>query len=160
MSARCPQSQTRWLLLFLPFVLFGCGAPKESVSTRGATVVGGPVRVASAREGRGHAGRLLVTLTATAPAAIEHGSVVRFSVTAHDARGRGAFGYELHYGDGTSAGQHTAALVCIAGRGAPMGRVWRLSHAYRAAGVYRVSVSVYANCTGAHASASVTVRVG
>lgn len=103
-------------------------------------------------------GGLAVTLTAT-PTRAKTGSQVEFNFTAYAAHTRGAFGYELRYGDGTSAAQNTVSLICVEGRRTPMRQTWRLTHRYKAAGRYRVSVSVYVNCTSDHAMATVAVSI-
>jgi hypothetical protein len=87
------------------------------------------------------------------------GSPVEVNFTAYAPHALGALDYRLRYGDGTSAAQSTVPLICIDGRRIPARQTWRLTHRYKSAGRYRVSVSVYVNCTNAHATASVTVIV-
>ncbi len=105
-----------------------------------------------------HSGGLAVTLTAT-PTRAKTGSPVEFNLTAYAPHAPGALGYQLRYGDGTSAAQSTVPLICVEGRGAPMRQTWRLTHRYKAAGRYRASVSVYVNCTSDHATATVAVSI-
>ena len=102
-------------------------------------------------------GGLIATLTAT-PTRAKVGSTVQFEVTASESHALGALGYQLSYGDGTSA-ENVVPQFCVVGKGAPMRQTWRLSHRYKAAGRYRVSVSVYVNCTRDQALAHITVIV-
>jgi hypothetical protein len=99
-------------------------------------------------------GGLTVTLgTSTTP-----GAEVRFVVTAEEAHARGALGYRVSYGDGTSD-QNVVPLVCLAGAGSVQSQVWQLSHLYPSPGAYRVTATVTANCTPDRATASVPVTV-
>jgi hypothetical protein len=100
---------------------------------------------------------LAITLTAT-PTRAKISSTVQFEVTVSDAHALGALGYQLSYGDGTSA-ENVVPQFCVAGRGAPSRQMWRLTHRYKAAGRYHVSASVYVNCTSDHATATVVVNV-
>lgn len=118
------------------------GADKQSTTSRAPT----------------RSGDLAVTLTATPMRAKTH-SPVEFNLTAYTPRAPGAFGYQLRYGDETSAAQEAVPLICLAGKGAPMRQTWNLVHRYKAAGRYRVSASVYVNCTSNYATATVTVIV-
>ncbi len=102
-------------------------------------------------------GGLIATLTAT-PTRAKVGSTVQFEVTASVRHALGALGYQLRYGDGTSA-ENVVPQFCVAGKGTPRRQTWRLSHRYKAAGRYRVSVSVYVNCTSDHATATVVVSI-
>ncbi len=86
-------------------------------------------------------------------------SPIEFNLTAYAPHAPGAFGYRLRYGDGASAAQEAVPLICLAGKGAPMRQAWRLTHRYKAAGRYRVSVSVYVNCTSDHTTATVAVSI-
>ena len=100
-------------------------------------------------------GGLTVTLgtSTTAP-----GAAIRFVVTAEEAHARGALGYRVSYGDGTSD-QNVVPLVCLAGAGSVQSQVWQLSHLYPSPGAYRVTATVTANCTPDRATASVPVTV-
>jgi hypothetical protein len=100
-------------------------------------------------------GGLIATLTAT-PTRAKIGSTVQFEVTASARHALGALGYQLSYGDGTSA-ENVVPQFCVAGRGAPRRQTWHLSHRYKAAGQYRVSASIYVNCTSDQATATVAV---
>ncbi len=102
-------------------------------------------------------GGLVATLTAK-PTRAQIGSTVRFEVTASVRHALGALGYQLRYGDGTSA-ENVVPQFCVAARGAPRRQTWRLSHRYKAAGQYRVSARVYVNCTSDNATAAVAVVV-
>jgi hypothetical protein len=102
-------------------------------------------------------GGLTVTLTAT-PTHAKAGSPVEFNLAANASDAPGALGYQLHYGDGTSA-ENVVPQFCVAGRGTPTRETWRLTHHYTAAGRYHVSASVYVNCTSDHATTTVAVNV-
>jgi hypothetical protein len=128
-------------MVALGLLLSGCGGAKDTVTAKDAPVLG-----------------LGVTLMAT-PTRASTGSPVEFNLTAYASHAPGAFGYQLRYGDGTSAAQSTVPQFCIAGGGTPRRQTWRLTHRYKAAGRYHVSVSVYVNCTSDHATATVTVSI-
>lgn len=102
-------------------------------------------------------GGLTVMLTAT-PTHAKTGSPIEFKLIAYSPHAPGAFGYQLHYGDGTSA-ENVVPQFCVVGRGVPTRETWYLAHRYKAAGHYRVSVSVYVNCTSHHVTATVAVDV-
>jgi hypothetical protein len=98
-------------------------------------------------------GGLTVTLRTTVP-----GASVGFVVTAEETHARGALGYTVSYGDGTSD-QNVVPLICIAGAGSVQSQVWQLSHHYASPGTYRVTATVTANCTADRATASLPVTV-
>jgi hypothetical protein len=100
-------------------------------------------------------GGLTVTLltSTTAP-----GAALGFIVTAEETHARGALGYRISYGDGTSD-QNVVPLICTAGAGSVQSRVWQLWHHYPSPGSYRVTATVTANCTVDRATASVPVTV-
>ncbi|HEY4812820.1 MAG TPA: hypothetical protein VIH71_17365 [Solirubrobacteraceae bacterium] len=123
-----------------------------------APVLGGADKQSASSSATARSGDLAVTLTAT-PMGAKTRSPIEFNLTAYAPHAPGAFGYQLRYGDGTSAAQNTVPLICIAGKGAPMHQTWQLVHRYKAAGRYRVSASVYINCTSDHATATVAVNV-
>jgi hypothetical protein len=136
----------------------GCGASKDTAEgTRATARRRLEMQHASARATVRSAG-LAVTLTAT-PVLAKTGTPVEFKLTAYAPHAPGAFGYQLRYGDGTSAGHSTVPLVCIEGESVPMRQTWRLTHRYKAAGRYRVSVSVYVDCTRDHATTTVRVSI-
>jgi hypothetical protein len=97
-------------------------------------------------------------LTVTLGMSTTPGAEVRFVVTAEEAHARGALGYRVSYGDGTSD-QNVVPLVCLAGAGSVQSQVWQLSHLYPSPGAYRVTATVTANCTPDRATASVPVTV-
>jgi hypothetical protein len=86
------------------------------------------------------------------------GATIRFKVMASAQSAAGALGYQLRYGDGTSA-ENAVPQLCVAGRGTPTREIWHLSHRYKAAGHYRVSASVYVNCTSEHGTVTVVVSI-
>jgi hypothetical protein len=100
-------------------------------------------------------GGLTVTLltSTTAP-----GAALGFIVTAEETHARGALGYRISYGDGTSD-QNVVPLICTAGAGSVQSQVWQLSHHYPSPGTYQVTAIVTANCTLDRATASVPVTV-
>ena len=119
---------------------------------------GGTDKQSASSRTTARSGDLAVTLTATPMRAKTH-SPVEFNLTAYAPHAPGAFGYQLRYGDGTSAAQNTVPLICVEGRRTPKRQTWRLSHRYKTAGQYHVSVSVYVNCTSDHAAVAITVSV-
>lgn len=86
------------------------------------------------------------------------GATVGFRVSARETQARGALGYRVSYGDGTSD-QNVVPLICIAGAGLVQSQVWPLSHHYASPGAFRVTATVTANCTADRATASVPVTV-
>jgi len=100
-------------------------------------------------------GGLTVTVLASTAAP---GAAVGFVVTAAETHARGALGYRVSYGDGTSD-QNVVPLICLGGAGSVQSQVWQLSHHYPSPGTYRVSAMVTANCTADRATASVPVTV-
>ena len=102
-------------------------------------------------------GGLEVTLTAT-PSRVAPGAPVQFSLSAREAQARGALGYQISYGDGTSD-QIAVPLVCLGGAGSVRAQAWPLTHRYAGAGVFRVSATVTATCTSDHATAVVSLTV-
>jgi hypothetical protein len=104
-----------------------------------------------------YSGGLTVTLTAT-PIRAKTSATIQFKVTASAQSAPGALGYQLRYGDGASA-ENAVPQFCVAGRDTPTRETWHLSHRYGAIGRYRVSASVYVNCTSEHGTATVAVYV-
>lgn len=144
-------------VLALGGLMDGCGASGSTAQaghTRTSDESGKVPAVVTATE---RSGGLIATLTAT-PTRAEIGATVQFEVTASVRHALGALGYQLRYGDGTSS-TNFVPQFCVAGRGASRRQMWRLSHRYKAAGRYRVSASVYVNCTSDHAMATVAVDV-
>jgi hypothetical protein len=135
----------------------GCGASGGMAQAEHALTSDGAWKSAASVTATERTGGLTVALTATlTPAKI--GSMVQFGVTASDRHALGALGYQLRYGDGTSA-ENLVPQFCVAGKDTPTRQAWRLSHAYKAAGRYRVSVTVYVNCTSDHATTAVSLIV-
>ena len=99
----------------------------------------------------------MVALTAT-PSRVAPGAVVQFSLSAREAQARGALGYQISYGDGSSD-QIAVPLVCLGGAGSVRAQAWPLTHRYAGAGVFRVSATVTATCTSDHATAVVSLAV-
>lgn len=119
---------------------------------------GGTEQQSASSRATARSGGLAVTLTAI-PGRAKTGSPVEFNLTAYAPHAPGAIGYQLRYGDGASTAQNTVPLICVAGRNTPTRQTWHLTHHYRAAGRYRVSASVFVNCTSDHATATVGVDV-
>jgi hypothetical protein len=87
------------------------------------------------------------------------GTSVGFSVTANASHATGALGYQLSYGDGTTA-QNPVPQFCTAGGGNVSNSAWTLTHRYAAAGSYATTVHVFVNCSGdAVTTAAVTVAI-
>ncbi len=145
-------------IVALGLLLPGCGGAKDTAKVKDAPVLGGADKQSTSSRATAPSRDLAVMLTAT-PMRAKTRSPVEFNLTAYASHAPGAFGYQLRYGDGTSAAQEAVPLICLAGKGAPMRQTWHLVHRYKAAGRYRVSASVYINCTSAHAFALITVIV-
>jgi hypothetical protein len=135
----------------------GCGASEITARAGDTLKSEQPGKIPVPKTANERSRGLIAMLTA-APVQTKIGSAVQFEVTASVRHALGAVGYQLSYGDGTSA-ENVVPQFCIAGRGASTRQTWHLSHRYRAAGRYRVSVSVYVNCTREHATATVAVYV-
>jgi hypothetical protein len=143
-------------IVALGLLLPGCGGAKDTAKAKDAPALGGTAKQSASSRVTGRSGGLAITLTAT-PTRAKIGSTVQFDVTVSVRHALGALGYQLSYGDGTSA-DNVVPQFCVAGRGAPIRQTWRLAHRYKAAGRYRVSASVYVNCTSDHATATVAVN--
>jgi hypothetical protein len=144
-------------IVALGLLLPGCGGARDTAKAKDAPVPGETAKQSVSSRVTVHSGGLAITLTAT-PTRAKIGSTVQFEVTASEAHALGALGYQLRYGDGTSA-ENVVPQFCVAGRGAASRQTWHLSHRYKAAGRYRVSASVYVDCTSDHATATVAVDV-
>jgi hypothetical protein len=144
-------------MLALGGLVAGCGASGNTAQTGHAQISGGKERSAASVKAAERSGGLTVTLTA-APTHVKVGSPVELNLTANASHAPGAFGYQLHYGDGTNA-ENIVPQFCVVGGGAPTRETWHLTHRYKAAGRYRVSVDVYVNCTSDHATATAAVYV-
>lgn len=145
-------------VIALGLLLPGCGGSQDTVKAKDAPVLGGAEKQSTSSKATARSRGLAVTLTAT-PMRAKTRSPVEFNLTAYAPRAPGVIGYHLRYGDGTSTAQNTVPLICIAGRSTPARQTWRLTHRYKVAGRYRVSASVYINCTSDHATATVAVNV-
>ncbi len=143
-------------IVALGLLLSGCGGSQDTTRAKDEPVRGGAAQQSSRATAR--SGGLAVTLTAT-PGRAKTGSPVEFNLNAYAPHAPGAIGYQLRYGDGTSTAQNIVPLICVAGRNTPTRQTWHLTHRYKAAGRYRVSVSVYVNCTSEHAMATVAVSI-
>jgi hypothetical protein len=145
-------------IVALGLLLPGCGGSNDTSKAKDAPVLGGTDKQSASSRVTARSGGLAITLTAT-PMRTSAGSPVEFTLTAYAPSAPGALGYQLRYGDGTSADQSVVPLICVEGRRIPAYRTWHLTHRYKAAGRYRVSASVYVNCTSDHATATVVVDV-
>jgi hypothetical protein len=150
----------RWLAL----AMLALGVPMSGCGASGSTALAGHVQASGGAEKKPvsatatrRSGGLIVALTAM-PRRAKVGYTVQFEVTASAGHALGALGYQLRYGDGTSA-ENVVPQFCVAGRGVPRRQAWRLTHRYKATGRYRVSASVYVNCTSDHATATVGVII-
>jgi hypothetical protein len=146
------------VIVALGLLLSGCGGSKDTIEAKDAPVLGETDKQSTSSRATAPSGDLAVTLTAT-PTRRKTGSPVELNLTAYAPHALGALGYQLRYGDGTSAAQNTVPLICVEGRRTPTRQTWRLTHRYNAAGRYRVSANVYINCTRDHATATVTLTI-
>ncbi len=141
----------------LACVSAGCLSVLLAAGGFGASVGG---RTAGASDAPPHAVRavartdgLSVVVTATGSGTT---TVVRFAVEAADAHARGALGYDVAFGDGTSTSDEIPQF-CTSGSGVSRHELWHLAHRY-AVGTYRVTVTVRSNCSRVAATARLTVR--
>jgi hypothetical protein len=156
---RAPKSHLFALAITsLGLLLPGCSGSKDTAQAKRALAPGGAEKQSTSPRATVGSGGLVVTLTAT-PMRAKIGSPVELNLAIYAPHAPDALGYQLRYGDGTSAAQSTVPLICVEGRRTPMRQTWRLTHRYKSAGRYRVSASVYVNCTSDHAAASITVIV-
>lgn len=98
-------------------------------------------------------------LTFQVTAAPTHGPVttaVVFTIVASATHATGALHYDVQYGDGTSDAD-AVPEYCVAAPGPAASQTWMLSHQYKAAGTYTVSITVAVNCSGQSATATMTV---
>jgi len=146
------------VLAISTLMLSGCGGSKDTARADRAPVLGGAEeQSAASASATVRSGGLTIKLTAT-PGRAKTSATIKFQVTASAQSAAGALGYQLRYGDGTSA-ENVVPQFCVAGRGTPVLEAWHLSHRYKAAGLYRVSASVYVNCTSDHATATVVISI-
>lgn len=84
---------------------------------------------------------------------------VQVTVRADATHAPGALGYEVHFGDGTTA-HNAVPQFCLAGPGPSRKATWHLTHRYARAGTYHLAVRVSINCTTTAATAHLSVRAG
>jgi alpha-galactosidase len=106
-----------------------------------------------------HSHGLVLTLSAT-PARPRSGESVRVQLLAHARSATGAFGERVQFGDGTATPPVALPQYCLAAGAPPASRAWSFSHRYHKDGTYKLSASVYVNCSGEHATVAVDVHVG
>lgn len=135
----------------MAITVVAAGAGPGLVPTCGAAVAAG---------GRAHVVRstvsadgLRVDVTATESAT---SGVVRVAAKATAGHARGALGYVVTFGDGSSA-HNVLPQFCLAGRGGRRQARWLWTHHY-VPGTYHLAVRVHVNCTTATATARLTVR--
>jgi len=119
------------------------------VSSSTTTTIGNTKSVTASDDG----------LTFHVTAAPTHGPVstaVVFTIVATATHATGALHYVVEYGDGSSDAD-AVPQFCVASPGPPASQTWTLSHQYKAAGNYTVSVMVAVNCSGQAAAAMLTV---
>ena len=142
-------------------VLAGCGDAGRTACVGSGASGGQPSGCAAdarAQHGlvTGRSDGLAVTL-AIAPTPASAGSPVVVRLTATDPHARGALGYVVRFGDGTTAESSPVPQFCLAGTGRPAHQTWRLPHRYERRGRYSMSATVYINCT--HDLATVRTEV-
>jgi hypothetical protein len=138
-------------------LLPGCGGSKDTAQVKHSSVLGGAKKQPVSLRDTAHSVGLTVILTAT-PTRAKTDWPVQFNFIAYASHALGALGYQLRFGDGTSA-ENVVPQFCVAGEGAPRRQMWRLSHHYKATGRYRASVSVYVSCSSDSATATVAVSI-
>jgi hypothetical protein len=144
--------------LALGLLLPGCGGSRDTSKIKDAPVLEGVEKQSTSSSATAPSGSLTISLTAI-PMRANTDSPVKFNLIAYAPHATGAFGYQLHYGDGTRTAQESVPLICIEGEGVPKRHTWHLVHRYEATGRYRASVIVYVNCTSDHATATVAVSI-
>jgi hypothetical protein len=102
-------------------------------------------------------GGLSVTLTVK-PWRANRGAPVQFSLSVSDTHAKGALGYLLVFGDGSSAAP-ALPMYCLAGPGRSSHESWQLSHRYVKAGHYKVTASDFANCGSGRVTATLNIDV-
>jgi alpha-galactosidase len=105
-----------------------------------------------------HSHGLSLSLSVT-PETARPGVPVNVSLVAHARSANGAFGDRVSFGDGTSTPPVALPQYCLGGDAPAASRTWRYTHRYRKRGTYEISASAYVNCSGEHASISLTVHV-
>jgi hypothetical protein len=102
-------------------------------------------------------GGLSVTLTVK-PWRANQGAAVQFTLSVSDTHAKGALGYLLVFGDGSSAAP-ALPMYCLAGPGRSSHQGWQLSHRYVKAGHYKVTASGFANCGSGRVTATLNIEV-
>lgn len=98
-------------------------------------------------------GGLVVSVRATESAT---SGTVRVVVVATAAHARGAIGYDISYGDGTSA-RDVLPQFCLAGHGGTRHARWRFTHHY-APGTYEMTVTMHVTCAPGHVTTRLTLH--
>ncbi|MFI5004312.1 MAG: hypothetical protein ACHQE6_04790, partial [Solirubrobacterales bacterium] len=55
--------------------------------------------------------------------------------------------------------ENVVPMFCLPGKGAPVHQTWNLPHRYKSSGRYKVSLTVYVNCTSDRVMANITVII-
>ncbi|MFZ2112781.1 MAG: hypothetical protein WAU77_03505 [Solirubrobacteraceae bacterium] len=150
------------LTLGMALALAGCGlgtAMTGTVDRTSSVPSTNPHTGARAGARTVRSGGLTVRLVVE-PKLARRGVPVRIVLAAHELGARGAFGYLLRYGDGTTSGSGAIPQFCPSGGLRPASQTWRVAHRYAAKGRYLVSVSVYVNCSDDRVTVTVPVLVG
>jgi len=137
-------------------LLPGCGGSRSTAREDGTTVRHGADGRSAPASATVRSAGLTITLSAV-PARFKVGSPVTFSATAYERHAPGALGYQLLYGDGTSAPESAVPLFCLTGKGGPVHKRWRFTHRYSRPGRFTASLTVQVNCARDVARATVTV---
>jgi len=135
----------------------GCGNSRDAAQAQHAPTLGETHSASATASVTVHSPGLTVTLAAK-PKRPTVGSPIVFTATAYARHAPGALGYQLHYGDGTSAPQSAVPLFCLPGKGSAARRTWHFSHRYGKPGTYTASLTVHVNCSGDRVTATVTVQ--
>lgn len=143
----------------------GASASKAISSTvRSSDVLNGAALVpAAVTTSKGHRtstkslGGLSITLTVK-PWRANLGAAVQFSLSVSDTHAKGALGYLLVFGDGSSAAP-ALPMYCLAGPGRSSHESWQLSHRYLKGGHYKVTASGFANCGSGRVTATLNIEV-
>jgi hypothetical protein len=106
----------RWLALAmfaLGSLMAGCGASGSTAQAGRSAISGGKERRTASVKAAERSAGLTVMLTATSTHATD--SPVELKLTAYSPYAPGALGYQLSYGDGTSA-ENAVPQFCVVGR--------------------------------------------
>jgi hypothetical protein len=135
------------VVLFLAVAVVGGTASAQGV---GAATQG---RVSGRAEGTDG----VRVAAAVSPRHPRPGTRIRVSIEATDPVARGALGYVVSYGDGTTA-RNVSPLLCLSTPHRVRSR-WLLTHRYRTAGRYTLTVSALAACSEGRATVRVEIDV-